>query len=976
MAFSLERAGEEWKGGCAEPRTSEQGIGEGAETCCFAYEPCTLSSLLTSSICSQGTSSTCASYLTSSHSVELPTASRTADAVFLQPTTRHGLAHAPSAFASSHSRNAAFCGFLDPEEGAGSFSTAPPSVPPFSAVQGRETEKKVEPVHLLARSAATVCREGYGGLPSSEEESRDEEREAGEETLAGEKAKDGGAKSHSGDEGCAEEAARGLPGTQVRHLWGLGYTLEHSRKKLSFEACHGSCSQPCNGTKGDVPVLRVIQDVRDEDVALAQNAAFCEELQTSCLRLSPFLKTPALSLFSSPRLFLPRPSFASSSSPPSPISATFSSPSSSAASSSGRRDAETGGGSYILYLEPSPSSPLHRVLDDNAKKVAEIWGPDPAHCYPPHCSLSGFFTCTDIDAVKQSLIALFRATPASEERARGPGPAGETRGEEGADAAGKGDLCAASEKREADGYCGDCDDDVQRKMMRQEEEQGREMSMEVNRDREDGQRTLLGRAGSGVMSRETAGKKENACGEKEYTERVGETGVLPYKSLRSAYPKSFPSTPRERKERAARAESKEPRCFLGCVSPPRCQEGDASNLSGDRIVRRVRSERALHLIRSSAYSDPGEYALNPLEGKGIPPVVENARLSFSEPSDRETESRAALISSAVFPLFSESSPTSHKGDRVTRQKRGIVSDAFSFSESGEDLPPASIVSSLSAGSLPSVASSCEASAFPVSASHAPFLSSSLSPSDRSSKQTEASCRGPPLAGRRMLSGSPRRFLESPVSPHSVDAEDRRGDVKEAEEETLGRQEGKKANAREEQNEKRQPLCTRTSVDLNREGKSDAGDSDPEAGENEEETSSREEENVVISTEDGYVVLCLSSTCLSQTLVRLKDHLRDAAQVQFRMKAGDHVTLASHRSDPKTREAIKHFYQSAFFGSRKLLRESTWDVVLFQLEKKAKNYLTDGRHRFSEVIRFPSFLRACPSSPCGSRCALTAASDGA
>ncbi|KEP62653.1 UNVERIFIED_CONTAM: hypothetical protein HHA_275450 [Hammondia hammondi] len=973
MAFSLERAGEEWKGGCTEPRTSEEGTGEDAETCCFAYEPCALSSLLTSSICSQGTSSTCASYLTSSHSVALPTASRTEDAVFLQPAARHGLAHAPSAFALSQSKNAAFCGFLEPEEGAGSFSTAPPSLPLYSVVQERETEKKVEPLHLGARSAATVCREGDGGLPSSEKESRDEER--GEETPAGEKAKDGGAKSQSGDEGRAEEAARRL--TQLRHLWGLGYTPEHSRKKLSFEACHRrSCSQPCNGTKRDVPLLRVVQDVRDEDVALAHNASFGEELQTSCLRLSPFfLKAPALSLFSSPTLFLPRPSFVSSSS---------------AASSSGRRDAERGGGSYILYLEPSPSSPLHRVLDDYAKKVAEIWGPDPAHCYPPHCSLSGFFTCTDIDAVKQSLIALFRATPASEDRARDPGPTDETRGEEeeGADTAGKGDgvekdgkenLCAASEHREADLYCGDGGDDVQRKMMRQEEERGREMNMEVDRDnREDGQRTLLGRAGSGVTSREAVGKKANACGEKGYTEKLGEKGALLCKSLRSAYPKSFPSTPRERKERAAREESKNPGCFLGCVSPTRLQEEDASNLRCDRVVRRVRSERTLHLIRSSAYSDPGEHALTPSEGKGIPAVVENACLSFSEPSDRETESHAARIPSAVFSFFSELSPTSHNGDSVTRQKRGAVSGAFSLSEGGDDLPPASpIGSSLSAGSLPSVASSCEASAFPVSASHAPLLPSPLSPSELSSKETEASCRKPPLAGRRTLSGSPRRFLDAPFSPHSFDAEDKREGVKEEEEETLGRQAGEKANAREEQNEKRQPLCTSTSVDRNREdGKSHVGGSDTEAGENVEETFSREEESVVMSTEDGYVVLCLSSTCLSQTLVRLKDHLRDAAQVQFRMKAGDHVTLASHRSDPKTREAIKHFYQSAFFGSRKLLRESTWDVVLFQLEKKAKNYLTDGRHRFSEVIRFPSFLRACPSSPCGSRCALTAASEGA
>ncbi|KAJ3146054.1 hypothetical protein HDU86_000553 [Geranomyces michiganensis] len=45
----------------------------------------------------------------------------------------------------------------------------------------------------------------------------------------------------------------------------------------------------------------------------------------------------------------------------------------------------------IVYLEPSPTTPLRVALDTFRKLSAEKWTPTDAHAYHPHCSLTGFW---------------------------------------------------------------------------------------------------------------------------------------------------------------------------------------------------------------------------------------------------------------------------------------------------------------------------------------------------------------------------------------------------------------------------------------------------------------------------------------------------------------------------------------------------------------------------------------------------------
>ncbi|KAJ3182739.1 hypothetical protein HDU87_008078 [Geranomyces variabilis] len=45
----------------------------------------------------------------------------------------------------------------------------------------------------------------------------------------------------------------------------------------------------------------------------------------------------------------------------------------------------------IVYLEPSPATPLRAALDAFRELAAERWTPTDAHAYHPHCSITGFW---------------------------------------------------------------------------------------------------------------------------------------------------------------------------------------------------------------------------------------------------------------------------------------------------------------------------------------------------------------------------------------------------------------------------------------------------------------------------------------------------------------------------------------------------------------------------------------------------------
>ncbi|CBZ54864.1 conserved hypothetical protein, partial [Neospora caninum Liverpool] len=933
MAASRAEAREEWGHGFVDAVASKHTAcsAEGAAESCFAYEPRTVSSLPTS-LSSQATSSTCAAYLTHTFPVEYQAVAS------LRAPALHCLAHAPSAPRSS--ANAALWGGLESGDGAGSLSATHP-LPSFSShlaakLESEAERKEREHFRLWARSSAASRRAGDTGEPRLAQrrgETRGGVTHTGQDEV-------GAAKRQGGGDYGAEEAGR-LNATQVGWRWRFACAPLHRHDLCVGGSCQRrSWSQPCIGTKREVPLLRVPQPIEDQDVG-AQNGAFLgEEVQTSSLRLSAFLKAPRLPLFSS-GLYLPRPSFASSSSPPSPVSTSFSSSStscpspssSSSASSSGRPEpAEAGGGPYILYLEPSPASPLHRILDDRARKVAEIWGPDPAHCYPPHCSLSGFFTCADIDAVKQSLISLFRETLA--ETASGT------------------EAWTASERGGAGG-----EETLSGERTREERAPHAASSTEGGESGEAGERTLLVRAGGG--SREAGLPEREERGETANAEAGEEPDAGP-KAVQAVYPKSFPSTPREEKGASGREGARKPRCSLGCVSVDRCQREDKC-LPNERVVRRLRSERTLHLIRSSTCPDRGERAPRATaEGCAVPGVAGDASASPAEPNAREESQAvnapsppAAGASSSATTLPDDSSFDPRNVDMAIRHGDGFTGDPSAVGKAAPTTAR-SLLSSLTP-SFSSVASSHDALTSPMSAL------SALSPADIQDAETGAS--GFPHHLSRP--GTLLRWVadsQSPRRPHRPAGENKGGSQEReegAERRPEGEEEelhvGKRHANRPDWHERKEQDRTSTGGERRdggclRNGKRGVASSHVRRGEadqGEKERLARTEDSVVMSTEDGYVVLCLSSTCLSRTLIRLKEHLRDAAKVHFRMKAGDHVTLASHRSDPKTREAIKHFYQSAFFGSKESLLESTWDIVLFQLEKKAKNYLTDGRHRFSE-----------------------------
>ncbi|PHJ21639.1 hypothetical protein CSUI_004507 [Cystoisospora suis] len=179
------------------------------------------------------------------------------------------------------------------------------------------------------------------------------------------------------------------------------------------------------------------------------------------------------------------------------------------------------------------------------------------------------------------------------------------------------------------------------------------------------------------------------------------------------------------------------------------------------------------------------------------------------------------------------------------------------------------------------------------------------------------------------------------------------------EETHGLNKGGSPNSLRSYEKKKKPVYShKSSKNSEREGEEER--EEEEWKEKEEEEEEEKKKSCVISTDDGYVVLCLSTkSCLENRLTQLQEILRSVAQVHIRLKEGDHITLASQRTDKNMRESIKHFYEK-FLHEREgegLLRESTWDVVLYQLRRKARDYKTDGRHLFTEIIRFPAFLKA-------------------
>ncbi|KAL8449953.1 hypothetical protein Emag_003514 [Eimeria magna] len=77
---------------------------------------------------------------------------------------------------------------------------------------------------------------------------------------------------------------------------------------------------------------------------------------------------------------------------------------------------------FILHLEPAAGSPLQRCLSRLRAEAAEAFGVDDTHCYSLHCSVTGFFPCSDIDAFKESLIKLAAELQHQQQQVRGGPP--------------------------------------------------------------------------------------------------------------------------------------------------------------------------------------------------------------------------------------------------------------------------------------------------------------------------------------------------------------------------------------------------------------------------------------------------------------------------------------------------------------------------------------------------------------------------
>lgn len=50
---------------------------------------------------------------------------------------------------------------------------------------------------------------------------------------------------------------------------------------------------------------------------------------------------------------------------------------------------------YILYLEPDPSEQLSKSIMDFYNESKDVFGPNEAHQYHPHVSLTGFWQMDD-----------------------------------------------------------------------------------------------------------------------------------------------------------------------------------------------------------------------------------------------------------------------------------------------------------------------------------------------------------------------------------------------------------------------------------------------------------------------------------------------------------------------------------------------------------------------------------------------------
>ncbi|CAG8492495.1 1492_t:CDS:1 [Funneliformis caledonium] len=50
---------------------------------------------------------------------------------------------------------------------------------------------------------------------------------------------------------------------------------------------------------------------------------------------------------------------------------------------------------YILYLEPSKTSKFYKSIQNYFDQTLKLYGPNEAHQYPPHCSMTGFFILKD-----------------------------------------------------------------------------------------------------------------------------------------------------------------------------------------------------------------------------------------------------------------------------------------------------------------------------------------------------------------------------------------------------------------------------------------------------------------------------------------------------------------------------------------------------------------------------------------------------
>ncbi|PFH36903.1 hypothetical protein BESB_033610 [Besnoitia besnoiti] len=606
---------------------------------------------------------------------------------------------------------------------------------------------------------------------------------------------------------------------------------------------------------------------------------------SSCVGLPPRCAplTPASSSFPSPPVAPPPDASLSTTSASSPTSSSGS-PRASTFSTASQVGGHEEGGPYILYLEPSPASSLHRLLNDHARMIAEVWGPDPALCYPPHCSLSGFFKCADIEAVKASLVALFHA----EGDAQAPAsPRADARTAETGTREERGERRAGAERR------------------------GNEKRESAGGESEEG--VLLG------------------TGAREGEEAEGGASRPPSRAFRVADPEAVPPgcTGGGEREIGSPCGTAEKNNAESEEKPPK--EGD-HHAQATVFHRRVRAERSLHLVRSSTPLIPSVCTPH-MKLPGVLTPAESDTAACSPAADGRREGvcvgrgLAHPPSLPSFCSFSSSTPSC-------------------TTPSSSAPPPSSSSASLFAPSSPASCGSCSSPARRQSA-------------EAISRSFAAASLSRPCTLVTQVSGGPTaRGAEEDVACGEAKSDNPSAGAPQPHETgTLG-QGG---------------TGGRESSRLRAGG----GSAPPAEGEREETQGSEaltEEESIIMSTDDGYVVLCLSSACLGQSLMRLKRQLRDTAKVQFRLKAGDHITLASHRTEPRTLEAIKRFYQKVFHGRRELLLQSTWDIVLFQLEKKASDYRTEGRHRFAEILRFPAFLRVCPTSPCSAPSASPPSAD--